>query len=659
MGHTVGPMLSDQVCDGAGTSAVAIVVAMSDQPRQPQCAAGEMSAAARCSCAALALIGLVVGCTERPPQRVVHVRVADQMYAAEAPLAASTALYPRRTVGDETRVVLRGRTSDERMGQAPIAIEVDVPAGGVLEFGYGLGEVEEGASVEFSVAALTAGKNVDLFRTLLDARRGDEKQSANGWHDARVEMEGLSGRVRLEFLAVSDRMATTGKNDGVPPCGFFSAPVVTRPSREEAPPNVLLISLDTLRADRLGIYGYGKNTSPNIDRVFGKSGVVVERLYSTAADTLLGHAAMLTGLRPSTALTSPVAGHLGSWENTLAEMFSARGYRTGAFTEDAWVSAPFGFWRGFERYAEERSAPGLSDTSGHSREIFAKGLEWLQANAGQPTFLFLHTYEVHYPYTPRGEITPEDSSQRALDSATYDGEIRYLDEQLGNFLAALDDRKLSRSTIVVVTADHGEEFGEHGRRYHGTNLHDEVLHVPALFLAPGRLPAGVRRSGPLAQVDIMPTILDLAGIRSPPDLDGQSFAAFLRDGAAPPPRVMYHEAVSDMVVTYGASAVDWLPPSYALTKWPYRLIRSRTREGHRCELFDLAADPAETDNIYEAMKDRFVAEREELDRYEETNAARRQALSSGLAKGSAAAEPQPAEVDPKVKEKLRALGYFE
>ena len=86
---------------------------------------------------------------------------------------------------------------------------------------------------------------------------------------------------------------------------------------------------------------------------------------------------------------------------------------------------------GFERYAEERSAPGLSDTSGHSREIFAKGLEWLQANAGQPTFLFLHTYEVHYPYTPRGEITPEDSSQRALDSATYDGEIRYLDEQLG------------------------------------------------------------------------------------------------------------------------------------------------------------------------------------------------------------------------------------
>lgn len=610
-------------------------------------------------CVAVMAIGSLAACNDRPVHRIVHVRVADQLYATEAPLSGSTSAYPHRTVGDETRVVLRGRTEEQRAGREPITLEIDVPAGGVLEFGYGLGEVEAGAGVEFSVVALTPAENFGLYRAQLARPRGDEGRPAERWHDARVELAGLSGRVKLEFLAISELAATAPAKDGVPPRGFFSAPVVTRPGSAAPPASVVLISLDTLRADRLGIYGYDKKTSPNIDRIFGDGGVVVERLYSNAANTLDGHAAMLTGLLPRTALSADRVGKLGRWETTLAERFRARGYRTGAFTEDAWVGANFGFWRGFERFAEERGAEGINDTSGHSHEIFAKGLEWLEAYRGQPAFLFLHTYEVHYPYAAHGNIAPQGASAHDFDSYRYDAEIRYLDQQLGDFFEALEDRKLLGDTIVIVTADHGEEFGEHGRRYHGTNLHDEVLHVPALFLAPGRLPAAVRRPGPVAQVDLAPTVLDLAGIEIPPDLDGHSFAGLLRDGAQAPSRVMYHEATTTLVLTYQGGDKDWMPPSYALTKWPHRLIRIRTGEGYRYELFDLIADPGETSNLYETMKERFAGERDALDGYEQTSAERRLALSQRLGQSAAAPSPEPAEVDPKVREKLRALGYAE
>jgi len=610
-------------------------------------------------CSALVLIAWAVGCTDQPARRVVHVRVDDQLYSAGAALPGSTFSYPTRSLGDETRVVLRGRTEEETACRAPISAEIEVPAGGVLEFGYGLGDVDRGSSVEFSITASRSGKAVELFRSELGAKRGKPERDSAGWHDARVEIPGPPGRVRLEFVAVADLTATLQSNDGVPSCGFFSAPVVTGPSSESAAPDVVLISLDTLRADRLGIYGYPKKTSPNIDRIFGKGGVAVEHLYSNATNTLEGHAAMLTGLLPKTALTEEHVGKLARWETTLGEEMRARGYRTGAFTEDAWVAAQFGFWRGFERYGEERSGPGTDETVGYSHEIFAKGLEWLRAYRGQPKFLFLHTYEVHYPYTPRAPVTPEESSPRAVDSANYDAEIRYLDEQLGSFLDALEGAGLSSNAIVVVTADHGEEFGEHGRRYHGTTLHDEVLHVPALFLAPGRLPAGQRRTAPLQLVDLMPTILELAGIQSPQRLDGRSFAASLRDGSAMPARIIYHQADTALALNYSGLDADWLSPSYALTKWPYRLIGIRTREGHRYELFDLAADPRESDNLYERMKERFAAERDGLDRYEEINAERRRVLSAGIAAAGAVTEPASAQIDPKVREKMRALGYTE
>jgi arylsulfatase A-like enzyme len=239
---------------------------------------------------------------------------------------------------------------------------------------------------------------------------------------------------------------------------------------------------------------------------------------------------MLTGLEPCAHGVRDLHGALAPERETLAEALRAAGWTTAAFTEDAYLVAGNGFDRGFDVYRENRSEESASP--GFAAETFADATAWLGEHASEPFFLFVHTYQVHEPYTPpRGYkvLFPDgdqgDEHQRAL--ADYEREVRYTDDLLGGVLDALEAGGLAERTILVVTSDHGEGFAEHFWSGHGFDLHDEALLVPLLVRAPGLVPAGRVVEEEVGLVDLTPTLLDLVGVPAPPDVQGRSFARLL------------------------------------------------------------------------------------------------------------------------------------
>ena len=319
------------------------------------------------------------------------------------------------------------------------------------------------------------------------------------------------------------------------------------------PPSVVLISIDTLRADHLGAYGYGPPTSPRLDSL-ARDGVLSEDVVAAAPSTLPSHASMLTSLSPqrhgaSFAERRPLPGSV----LTLAEVLAAAGYRTGAFHDGGQIVPELGLGQGFEVYrtiGKDRFAP-----------VTAAGLEWLDSlSPREPFFLSLHTYETHLPYTPSAAdlavFEPEPytgllgrgvghKEMRAIKNqgtplspvdgrhvvAAYDGEIRSMDRALGELLDALEARGLLASSLVVLTSDHGEEFGEHGVwAWHSHTLYEELLRVPLVMKLPAgaSVPAGTRVSDLARGIDLAPTVLDAVGVPIPPAFEGRSLLPLAR-----------------------------------------------------------------------------------------------------------------------------------
>ncbi|MGB5552388.1 MAG: sulfatase [Thermoanaerobaculia bacterium] len=310
--------------------------------------------------------------------------------------------------------------------------------------------------------------------------------------------------------------------------------------------NVVLISIDTLRPDRLGAYGYDRAISPNTDR-FAEGGVLFSRAYSTAPWTLPAHMSMITGLLPSMhgAQLSPVFTKkteiLSDDKTTLAEVLSYNNYRTAVFTGGSFLGRDFGFQQGFDELK----------TGGCLADLWEEARRWLESGSDQPFFLFLHTYEVHnYEPSPEFEekwVRPIDSeSARRLDdrnrlrqfiltsgffnlndeeltfiSDLYDATIAEADHVLGDIWQYLDEENLSERTVVVLTSDHGEEFFEHGGTGHGFTFYEEMLRIPWILRVPGG-PTGVKVDQPVQLIDMMPTILDLLGLAGPAGMQGVS-----------------------------------------------------------------------------------------------------------------------------------------
>lgn len=348
------------------------------------------------------------------------------------------------------------------------------------------------------------------------------------------------------------------------------------------PAGIVLITLDTTRADHLGCYGDASASTPNLD-AFSREAVRFDQAMTAVPTTLPSHATMFTGEYP------PVHGvryngmfKLGEGSVTIAERLRDAGFATGAVPAAYPVYAKSGLAQGFDTYRDLFSEPGAerleSAAERPASDVTRLGIETIRAAGQRPFFVWLHYYDAHYPYKP-----PFPFSSRFREHP-YDGEIAYADAQLGLLFAALRAEGLWDRIVVVVAGDHGEGLYEHGERMHSQLAYETTLRVPLLVKAAGAK-AGSVIAEPVSLADVAPTILDLAGLPIPAGLDGISLRSALR-GQEPPRRALYFETLS------GSLSFGWSPIE-GIRRGKWKLIRSSDPE-----LFDLEADPAEANNVY-------------------------------------------------------------
>lgn len=362
--------------------------------------------------------------------------------------------------------------------------------------------------------------------------------------------------------------------------------------------SVILISIDTLRADFVGAYGNSQRLTPFLD-AFSNEGILFENCYSQSAKTLPSHASLMTAryYNCHQASQDPERSFwLSKEELTLAEVLSANGFRTGASTDGGFISARFGFHQGFEVYFEpdirQLQPDGTNPTTG-IEAVNRRALQWLDGvPSEQPFFLFLHYYDVHNFIrditgglaTKRalmhGSLEPSPELVAAMREA-YATRLRYLDGQLRQLFTQLEQRGRRKSTFVFISSDHGEGFGEHGWFGHGSHLHQEAIWVPLLVQGPD-LPQGVRIAEPVQNLDIFPTTLDLLGLAPPEGLQGASLT----------PLIFGWDAAPRMAV----SEVDEPGQAKCLVSASVKLFW-HPGDQPRLQLVDLATDPDERGNL--------------------------------------------------------------
>jgi arylsulfatase A-like enzyme/Flp pilus assembly protein TadD len=413
-----------------------------------------------------------------------------------------------------------------------------------------------------------------------------------------------------------------------------AAVVLVSCARAEPPPapparaeHVVLVTLDTLRADRLGCYGATDVATPRMDAI-AAAGALAEEASAHVPLTRPSHASILTGLLPTEhGIRDNVSPAVVPGVPLLAEVLKRDGFATGAFVSSVVLAAQSGFDRGFDVYGDRFAgaagdAQFLNTVQKKGEETLADALAWLEAQKGRRVFLWVHLYEPHDPYEP-----PEPYASRYV-GRPYDGEVAWTDELVGR----LDDRLAALAmrdrTALVVTSDHGEGLGEHGEHLHGFFAYQTTLRVPLLVRAPG-VAAGTRLRATARLVDVFPTVLELAGLPVP-SVSGRSLAAALRGGAAPPEPVTYAETLVPLL-HFGWSDLRVVREG----RWKYI-------QAPRPELYDLESDPTETRDLAASEPARAAAMRAALGRILDKE---RAAATGG---GPVSAE---------VLEKLGALGY--
>jgi arylsulfatase A-like enzyme/Flp pilus assembly protein TadD len=409
--------------------------------------------------------------------------------------------------------------------------------------------------------------------------------------------------------------------------------------RSSGPANLLLVTLDTVRADHLGAYGDAGAETPALDRL-AREGLRFAAASSPVPLTLPAHSSLLSGLLPlHHGLRNNGAGSFPADRPTLATRLSAAGYRTGAFVGSFVLDHRFGLARGFDTYDDsmERDATGGRGLDAERRgdQVVDRALAWLggsDAAHPRPFFLWVHLYDAHAPYDPPAPYRDRHPGK------PYDGEVAFADAQLGRLLAELDRLHLAADTVVAVAADHGEALGEHGELTHGLLLYEPTLHVPLLVRAPG-LAARVVAT-PVSLVDLGPTLAGLLGKPLAPaggsgdrggTLDGRDLSAALARGEEPPPADLYAETRYPMIF-------GWSPLA-ALRRRDQKYISAP-----RPELYDLARDRREETNLA-ARPESAAPARGFADRL------------ASLASTSRPATPEPSAPDAEARARLESLGY--
>ena len=390
--------------------------------------------------------------------------------------------------------------------------------------------------------------------------------------------------------------------------------------------NLIVLTLDTLRADRLGCYGSPDGATPNLDAL-AREGIVFENATSTVPLTLPSHSTIFTGLNPPRHGVRDNGGFfLGEDATTMAERLRAAGFETGAFVA-AWVlDSKWGLAQGFDHYSDhfdlsKHKTLSLGSVQKRGDEVVNDALGWLEGVKDARFFAWIHLYDPHTPYTP-----PEPYASR-YPRRPYVGEVAYTDEQVGRVLQWLRDRGLDERTLVVVVADHGESLGEHGEQTHAYFVYDSSMHVPLIV----RTPWGDRGrvAGQVTTADILPTVLDLVGLPPEQGIDGRSLALAVTRPQAEVSHTAYLE-------TYFPRYHFGWQHLRAARDGRYKYI-----DAPEPELYDLAADPGETKNIYKS------------------HGARGEPLRLWLEEigSQSAAVPERRELDPEALQRLAALGY--
>ncbi len=350
-------------------------------------------------------------------------------------------------------------------------------------------------------------------------------------------------------------------------------------------PDVLLVTLDTTRADRLGCYGYGEPTSPAIDRLAAES-YVFDNAFTTNPITLPAHTSLLTGTYPlSHGVRNNSSYRVRESVTTLAEILGVRGYQTAAVVGAFVLDSQFNLDQGFDRYDDEvgrdwsrdevdrRRANAFGFAERKANLVTRAALDWLADAGDEPFFLWLHYFD---PHEPRN--APEPHASRFADP--YDAEIAYTDEQLGKVFEALRARGRWQDTLVVVAADHGEGLLEHSEPTHSLRIFDATMRVPWILRVPGR-PGGVRIPGLVSLVDVLPTVLELLGIESPAEVQGVSLVASLDGAGGDAERQVYMESLVGRL-DYGWGELRGL-----------RTLREKLIHGPRPHYYQVDIDPGE------------------------------------------------------------------
>ena len=387
--------------------------------------------------------------------------------------------------------------------------------------------------------------------------------------------------------------------------------------------NVLLVTIDTLRRDRLGAYGSSAGLTPNLDRLAG-DGVKYMRAFTHVPMTLPAHASILTGLTPRHhGVRNNVSFRLAEDVPTLATVLKSAGYRTGAFIGAFVLERRFGLSRGFDQYDDRfppaAGSPTFRFAERRAADVVEPARKWILSPGlpapPAPWFAWVHLFDPHAPY--------EAPAEYRAGRSPYDAEVAYTDAMLGKFLDQLRAVHALDRTLIVVVADHGESLGEHGETTHGLFAYDATLSVPLVVRGPGISPARV--DIPVGHVDILPTVLDLLGLAIPAGLDGVSLA---QPNAADRP--LYFEAL-DANLTRG-----WAPlTGLVRSNWKYIDLPVP-------ELYDLRSDPQELTNLFEHDRPRSDRMTREL----------RQILASPERRSG-----EPAPIDQDASARLRSLGY--
>jgi len=409
--------------------------------------------------------------------------------------------------------------------------------------------------------------------------------------------------------------------------------ICSAPPAEE-PPNVILITIDTVRADHLGCYGYKLIETPNLDSL-AASGVRFRNAFTPVPITLPAHSVILTGTYPMRTGMHDFSGNrLNGTQPTLATVLGQNGYSTAAVMGSAVLDSRFGLNRGFDFYYDHFDFSRLDERNIDAmmrpgNEVVDQALGWLEGNHKKHFLLWIHLYDAHHPYHPP---SPYRERYRAH---LYDGGIAFVDAQVGRLVQYLKAHGLYEKSLIVVAGDHGEGLGEHGEKTHGFFIYDTTLHVPMIF----KLPDGaagdklvVEEAANLA--DLLPTILDLVGVAQPRDLQGRSLVAAMRGKPT------------------GVREADYAETYLPRIHFNWSELRGvRYRQYHfidapRPELYDVSSDPHELKNLYATQR----AISNEM----------RKRLGQLIARYTPAAAVKTAEatgLDPALMERLKSLGY--